>query len=193
MIAGGKAASQSATTSTAFVDVSVKGRPFLGPKGAAVTVVEFTDYQCPFCERFFKDTYRPLLKAYKGKIRFVVRNFPIAQLHPLAEKAAEAAECANDQGKFWEYHDVLFTKQDKLDVESLKQNASDLHLDSERFDKCLDNGDKADVVQADLNDGTRYGVTGTPTFFVNGERLTGAQPLEAFRASIDAKLKKSTD
>lgn len=173
----------------AVADVAVAGRPALGPENAKVTVVEFTDYQCPFCKRYFDQTYRPLLDAYEGRIRYVVRNFPIESIHPFAQKAAEAAECAHDEGKFWKYHDLLFSNQDTLDAGSLKRYAAQVGLDRRRFGRCLDGGVKASVVRKDLEDGRRYGVRGTPTFFINGERLAGAKPLGEFRSAIDAKLR----
>jgi protein-disulfide isomerase len=169
------------------VKVSVSGRPSRGPEGAKVTVVEFTDYECPFCKRHFNETYPALIAAYEGRIRYVVRNFPLAR-HPLAPKAAEAAECAHEQGRFWEYHDVLF-RTEALDLESLKRHATGLGLDRSRFDQCLDSGAKAEVVRQDMEDGRRYGVSATPTFFINGEKLTGAKSLDVFRKMIDDRLR----
>ncbi len=173
------------------VEVNVAGRPSQGPQGAKVTVVEFTDYQCPFCRRHFNETYQQLIAAYGGRIRYVVLNFPIASIHPLAPKAAEAAECAHDQGKFWEFHDVLFRDPDRLDVEGLKHHATAVGLNRSRFDQCLDSGAKGDVIRKDMEDGRRYGVSSTPTFFINGEKVTGAKPLEVFRGIIDDKLRGS--
>jgi protein-disulfide isomerase len=171
------------------VKVDVEGRPSRGPKDAKVTMVEFTDYQCPFCKRYFDETYEDLLKTYDGKIRYVVRNFPITSSHPQAAKAAEAAECAHDQDKFWEYHDRLFAQQERLDVESLKRLASDLGLDRGAFDTCLDGGEKTKLVEKDLEEGRRYGVRGTPTFFINGDFVAGAKPLIEFRSLIEPKLR----
>ena len=173
---------------TARVQISVDGRPFKGPEEASVTLVEFTDYQCPFCRRHFEQTMPDLLRAYEGRIKYVVLNFPIASIHPSAQKASEAAECAFDQGKFWEYHDTLFTNQQALDVDSLKQYARDLSLDAGPFDACLDSGAKTQLVLADVQAAHGYGVSGTPTFFINGESLVGARPLSAFRARIDTAL-----
>jgi protein-disulfide isomerase len=173
----------------AIAGVRVAGRPSRGPENAKVTVVEFTDYECPFCKRHFNETYHALLDEYEGRIRYVVRNFPIATIHPSAPKAAEAAECAFEQGKFWEYHDGLFGIAASLDVESLKQQATNVGLDRGRFDQCVDSGAKAQVVREDIEDGRRYGVTGTPTFFINGEKLVGARSLDGFRQIIDDKLR----
>lgn len=173
----------------AFAEVSVAGRPSRGPENAKVTVVEFTDYECPFCRRHFNQTYQALLDAYEGRIRYVVRNFPIATIHPSAPKAAEAAECAFEQGKFWEYHGGLFENAGSLDLESFKKLATNLGLDRARFDQCLESGAKAQVVRQDIEDGRRYGVTGTPTFFINGEKVVGARSLDVFRQMIDDKLR----
>lgn len=174
---------------TPTIDVNVDpGRPSRGPQDAKVTLVEFTDYQCPFCRRHFNETYQRLIAAYEGRIRYVVLNFPIARIHPLAPKAAEAAECAHEQGKFWEYHDALFVHADALGVESLKKHAMDVGLDRGRFEHCLDSGAKTDVVRKDMEDGRRYGVSATPTFFINGEKVTGAKPFEVFRGIIEDKL-----
>jgi len=170
-------------------EIDVEGRPSQGPEDAKVTIVEFTDYQCPFCSRYYKETYPKLLEAYERRVRYVVRNFPISSIHPLAQGAAEAAECAHDQGKFWKYHDVLFENQNALDLPSLKRYAAQVGLDRERFDACMREGEKAAVVRKDLEDGRRYGVRGTPTFFVNGQFLAGAKPLDEFRAVIDPKLR----
>ena len=170
------------------VEVSIKGRPYLGPEDAAVTVVEFTDYECPFCSRHFRQTLPDLLREYEGRVRYVVRNYPIDILHPFAQKAAEAAECAYDQGKFWEYHDLVLENQDSLDSVSLKKYASDLALDTGEFELCLDSEAKGEVVLQDRLDGREYGVTGTPTFFINGVIMVGAQPLSRFRTLIDAAL-----
>ena len=170
------------------VQVSVEGRPFIGPEDAPVTIVEFSDYQCPFCGRHFQQTLPQLLREYEGKVKYVLINYPIASLHPFAQKAGEAAECAFDQGKFWEYHDALFTNQQSLGVDSLKRYASDLGLNAATFNTCLDSGAKTAQVLKDFQDGQSYGVTGTPTFFINGQRLVGARPFDSFKSIIDAAL-----
>ena len=173
------------------IAMSVDGRPFLGPEDAAVTVVEFTDYECPFCSRHFRQTLPDLLREYEGQVRYVVRNYPIDILHPNAQKAAEAVECAYDQDKFWEYHDLVFDNQDSLDTISLKKYAADLALDTSEFELCLDSDVKSEVVLQDRLDGREYGVTGTPTFFINGVIMVGAQPLSRFKTLIDAALASS--
>ena len=161
-------------------DVSTEGRPQRGADDAPITIVEFTDYECPFCGRFIRETYPALMSDYGDRIRYVVRNFPLSSIHPNARKAAEAAECAFDQGRFWEYHDALFEHQDALDVPSLKVYAEDLGLDVEAFSTCLDSGAKRAVVSADHSDALALGVSATPTFFVNGRSLVGAHGLDVF-------------
>jgi protein-disulfide isomerase len=174
-------------------DVRTAGRPSEGPAHAPVTIVEFADFQCPFCGAFARDTEHELLAAYRGKVRFVIRDFPISGLHPYAEKAAEAAECAYDQGKFWPYHDLLFAHQDALDDAHLKAYAKQVGADGRAFSRCLDSGRKAAVVAADEADGQRYGVSATPTFFINGQKLIGAKPLDGFKQIIDPMLRSAHD
>jgi protein-disulfide isomerase len=160
--------------------------PARGPEGAPITIVEFSDFQCPFCSRAIK-TVDEVLAAYPNQVRLVFRHFPL-EFHKQAPKAAEASMCANDQGKFWEYHDTLFANQQALEVPQLKEHAKKVGLDTARFDKCLDSGEKAAVVNADLDDGKKVGVNGTPAFFINGVLLSGAQPIEEFKSIIDAEL-----
>jgi protein-disulfide isomerase len=169
------------------VEVSATG-PARGPDGAAITIVEFSDFQCPYCVRA-EGTVKDLLELekYKGKIRLVYRDYPLPS-HHLAPKASEAAHCAADQGKFWEMHDKLFAASPKLEVTDLKGYARELSLDAGRFDKCLDSGDKTKVVQDHAKAGEEAGVRGTPAFFINGRLLSGAQPLEAFKSIVDAEL-----
>jgi len=164
----------------------VKGSP-----SAPVTIIEFSDYQCPFSARFFSQTLPQIDKDYikTGKVKFAYRDYPLA-FHQSAQKAAEASECSHEQGKFWEYHDTLFENQQALDVASLKKYAKDLKLDTQKFNSCLDSGKMASEVQADFKDGSSYGVSGTPCFFVNGLRISGALPYEAFKEAIEKELKK---
>ncbi len=166
-------------------------RPYRGPADAPVTIVEFTDYQCPFCARHFQQTYPLLLQNYGDRIKYIVRNFPIVQSHRHAMEAAEAAECAFDQGKFWEYHDRLFEGNSALDHENLKRYAEDVGLDTLRFSECLDSGRKSPIVARDLEDGSRNGVRGTPTFFINGRILIGAQHYAVFRDYIERALQEA--
>lgn len=185
------AAVPSLTEPAAIVDVAVEGRPYRGRADAPVTVVEFTDYQCPFCARHFRETYGPLLSRYGDTVRYVVRNFPIAALHPQAQQAAEAAECAAEQGGFWRYHDLLFERAPALDLESLRAYAAEAGLDGRPFADCLESGRKAQIVAKDLADGVAYGVTATPTFFINGRRVIGAATLAEFEAQISAALRQT--
>ena len=163
-----------------------------GAANAPVTMIEFSDFQCPFCGRFFEDAYPQIKKDYidTGKVQLIFRNFPLTSIHPNAQPAAEAAECADEQGKFWQYHDQLFTNQAMLSVENYKQWAKDLGLDTKKFNDCVDTHKYASKVSKDESDGQAAGVDGTPAFFVNGALISGAQPYGAFKAAIDAALVK---
>jgi protein-disulfide isomerase len=164
--------------------------PVLGDDDAPLTIVEFSDFQCPFCARFRTQTFDQLKSEYidTGKVKFVFRDFPLNSIHPLAQKASEASECADDQGKFWEYHDKIFLDQRSLSVSSLKQWAVDLDLDAEEFNECLDSGKHASEVNKDLADASKAGGRGTPYFIVGGQTLSGAQPFTAFQAAIESQL-----
>lgn len=171
------------------VDVEAKG-PSRGPSTAPVTIVEFSDFQCPYCGREFPVVER-LMKDYDGKVRLVFRNFPL-DFHPFAEKAAEAGACAADQGKFWELHDKMFGNQQKLGVDDLKGYAKAIPgLDAAKFDKCLDSGEKKDMVAADEKAGADAGVQGTPAFFVNGVFINGAVPYDQMKQTVDGELKRN--
>jgi protein-disulfide isomerase len=161
-----------------------------GAKDAPVTIVEFSDFQCPFCKNATL-TVKQVVEKYSGKVKWVFRDFPIAGLHPAAPKAHEAARCAAEQGKFWEYHDLLFEKSPRQAPDELKQYAKDLKLDAASFVQCLDSGKHEAEVNRDIQDGARLGVTGTPTFFINGRQLVGAQPSTAFQKIIDSELAAS--
>ena len=169
------------------VTVAATG-PSKGPAAAPVTIVEFSDFQCPYCSRASK-TAEQVLTAFAGKVRLVFRDYPLP-FHDKAKKAAEAGHCADEQGKFWEMHNWMFDHQDKLDVAGLKEGAKSLGLDAAKFDPCLDSGKFAKAVDDNMNDGQKAGVSGTPAFFVNGKLLSGAQPFEAFKESIEAELNK---
>lgn len=161
--------------------------PAKGPESAPVTIVEFSDFQCPFCSRAI-GTVDEVTKTYGDKVRLVFRQFPL-DFHKQAQKAAEASLCANDQGKFWDMHDKLFANQSALGVDDLKKYAGELKLDTAKFNTCLDSGEKAATVKADQADGSKVGVNGTPAFFINGIMLSGAQPFSEFQSVIDAELK----
>jgi protein-disulfide isomerase len=160
--------------------------PSRGPAGAPITIVEFSDFQCPYCIRA-EETVKQVLAAYPDKVRLVYRDFPLP-MHPLAPKAAQASQCALDQGKYWELHGKLFEAGGKLEVPALKQYARDVGLDGDKFDKCLDSDQKKAVVDASQKAGEAVGVNGTPAFFINGRFLNGAVPLDEFKKIIDEEL-----
>jgi len=182
--------------------VSLDDDPVKGNPDAPVTVVEFSDFQCPFCSRFFEQTLPLIEENYidTGKIKFVYKDLPLDNLHPNARSAHIAAECADEEGKFWEYHDVLFQKQAEwqrlassdLDI-TLSQFAVDLGMQAASFESCMESQDIADEVNQDTLEAARYGATGTPTFFIGTEKdgfikLVGAQPYAAFQRAIDEQL-----
>lgn len=171
------------------VQVSVDDDAVRGDPDAPVTIIEFSDYECPFCGRFYTQTLDQIKTNYidTGKVKMVYRDFPLS-FHPNAQKAAEAAECAGEQDKYFEMHDMLFDDQQSLNIDSYKKYAGELGLDQEEFDECLDSDAMADEVRKDFQDGQAAGVTGTPGFFINGKILTGAQPFSAFEAAIEAEL-----
>ena len=164
--------------------------PALGSASAPVTLVEFSDYQCPFCQRV-EPTLKRLRAVYGDKLRIVWKDFPLTQIHPQAVKAGEAAHCAGDQGKYWELHDVLFTKQQELQPDDLKRHALELGLDAAKFNQCLDSSKYAERVSEGVAEGGALGVNSTPTIFINGRRLSGAQPYEVFAAVIDEELARA--
>lgn len=169
------------------VAVSTAGAPFKGSAKAAVTIVEFSDFHCPFCRRVIA-TLAQLESRYGEGIKLVFRDFPIESLHPGATKAHEAARCANDQEKFWAYHDKLFAAPPQSSSESFKELAKELGLDVNVFESCLNSGKHQAAIKADISDGNRVGVSGTPAFFINGRQIAGAQPLEVFTRIIDDEL-----
>ncbi len=170
-------------------NISADDDPARGPADAPVTVIEFTDFQCPACGRTYP-ILEEALKPYAGRVRFVVRDFPL-DMHENARKAAEAADAANAQGKFFEYMDILFKHQNELDVASLKKYASQLGLDRAKFNAALDGGAFAAEVQHDVDDGMRYGIFATPTIFVNGQRIHDASTVESIRAAVDRALARA--
>lgn len=170
------------------ISVSVDGDPSTGPDNAPITIVEFSDYQCPFCQRWHEDTFKALMEAYPNQIRFVYRDFPLYSIHPQAEPAAEAANCANAQGKFWEYHESLFSEKMDLGPQAYLTYASELGLDINAFEQCLEKNEFIAEITADFNDGSNLGVSSTPTFFINGIMIVGAQPLNIFQSIIDMEL-----
>jgi len=184
------------------IKISLDDDPIRGNPDAPITIVEFSDYQCPFCARFYAQTLPLLLEEYidEGKVNLVYRDFPVQRIHPNALAAAAAAECADEQGKYWEYHDTLFEKQNawaKLDsnsaISTFSQFAAEIELEQQQFDNCLESGKYLEEVQADFSDGKNYQVTGTPGFFIGNEdigfvKIIGAKPYDAFKKVIDAQL-----
>ena len=164
--------------------------PSIGSSKAPITIVEFSDFQCPFCLRA-APTLKQLRASYGDKVRLVWKDFPLTQIHPQAFKAGEAGHCAAEQGKFWEYHDQLFNNQQSLMPDDLKKYAANLGLDAEKFNACLDTSKHAEIVRGGVAQGTMLGVNSTPTVFVNGRRVSGAQPYEYFAAVIDEELART--
>jgi protein-disulfide isomerase/Skp family chaperone for outer membrane proteins len=171
------------------VQINTAGFPSRGPADAPVTIVEFSDFECPYCGGLYP-TLKQVEKNYPQQVRIVYRQFPLANIHPHAQKAAEASLCANDQQKFWEFHDSMFTNQRELSVPDLKQRAVDLKMDTQTFNQCLDSGRHAADVQADIQEGARNGVTGTPAMFINGRFLSGNQPYAEIRSVIEDELQR---
>ena len=190
---------QPTPTQPAVVEASADDDPFIGPEDAAVTIIEFSEFLCPYCQRFALQTLPQIKQAYEGKVRYVYRDF-IVHGEP-ATKISEATECADDQEKFWEYHDHLWENYSTLGQQAqtgmdaltttLKGYASDLGLDTATFNDCLDTGKRTAEVQKDSQDARAYGVTGTPAFFINGRLVSGAQPFSVFQQVIDAALEEA--
>jgi protein-disulfide isomerase len=162
--------------------------PALGPEDAPVTIVEFSDFQCPYCQVWYEQVFTQLMADYPDQIRFVYRDFPLIQIHPGAQPAAEAAECANDQDKYWDFHDAIFSGQYEFSRDGFLKIAADLGLNTTTFASCIDSGKYADEVLGDLQDGINMGVQSTPTFYINGFKVEGALPYESFKSIIDQIL-----
>jgi protein-disulfide isomerase len=182
------------------VVLSIEGSPYMGDKNAKVTLIEFSDYQCPFCARHSAKTLPQLLTDYvkTGKVKYVLRDFPLEAMHPAALKAAEAAHCAGEQGKYWELHDRLLMSQKAIDPKELPGHAKALGLDVPKLEQCVDSGKYTAQVRKDVDDGQKAGVSGTPTFFLGATQgdttvkatrmLVGAQPYPSFKEAIDGLL-----
>ena len=184
-------------------EFSVAGTPAKGNRGATVAVIEFSDYQCPFCSRYATQTYPQLNKEYveSGKVQYFFVNYPIEQIHPFAFKAHEAASCAAEQGKYWEMHDRLFGNQSLLAPPELSKHAAAIGLDMAKFQPCLDSGRTGDLIRKDVARSQQIGVSGTPAFLIgtidpNGtavkglKMISGAQPFAVFKPILDEVLKK---
>ena len=163
--------------------------PSLGPASAPVTLIEFSDFECPFCQRV-APTLKKVREAYGDRVRVVWKDYPLTQIHPNAFKAGEAGHCAAEQGKFWEFHDRLFANQQALMPDALKGHASTLGLDTTKFNACLDSSKYGERVRDGIAQGTRLGVNSTPTIYINGRLISGAQPYEVIAGIIDEELSK---
>ncbi len=170
--------------------VSTEGAPSIGPADAPVTIVEFSDFQCPYCAQVH-NTLEKVIEDYGSKVRLVFRQFPLVKIHHDAERAAEASLCAYQQGKFWEMHDAMFTDQSKLSAEQLKETAKTLGLDEEEFNTCLDSNKFKDQIAEDTEAGTTVGVSGTPAFFINGRPLNGAVGYDVVAGIVAEELAKT--
>ena len=197
VVPGGSTGDPNEPPAKVKVEVS-KDDHVLGDPKAKVTIVEFSDFQCPFCRTFWSDTYTKIKSQYidTGKVKIVYKHFPL-EFHPMALPSALASECAAEQGKFWEMHDKIFQEQDKqgqgtvqFNLESLKKWAGEIGLDTNKFNNCLDSGKYSNEVSKDLSDATSSGGQGTPYFVIGTIPLSGAQPFAAFQQVIEAELNK---
>jgi protein-disulfide isomerase len=168
-------------------DIPIANSYTIGPSDAPITIVEFSDYECPFCRRWHAEVYEPLLAAYPGKIKLVYRNLPLTSIHPDAQGAAEAAMCAGEQDVYWKYHDKLFSGETLGNTVYL-QYAQDLGLNMATFQSCLNDHKYQEAIQKDSDFAINLGIRSTPTFFINGLAIVGAQPLDVFKQVIDKEL-----
>ena len=172
-------------------DIPTEGFPFDGPEDAPIVIVEFSDFECPFCTKWHNETYLPLLEEYPDQIKLVYRNFPLTSIHPNAYLSAEAAMCAGDQDAYWPYHEKLFVGEHGLSKLALNEYARELELDTATFEECLESRRYQDFVRADMDYAISIGVQSTPTFYINGQLVVGAQPIQVFRQIIDRELADS--
>jgi predicted DsbA family dithiol-disulfide isomerase len=168
-------------------EIATAGYPARGPANAPVTIVEFADFECPYCGGLYP-TLKQVESNYNGKVRLIYRQFPLVNSHPHAQKAAEASLCAQEQGRFWEFYDSLFSRQYELEVPQLKARAVALKMDTAAFDSCLDSGKQAAAIKKDQDDARKSGVSSTPTLFINGRSISGNRPYADLRAIIDDEL-----
>jgi protein-disulfide isomerase len=162
--------------------------PIYGAVDAPVTLIMFSDYQCTYCRKWYGETFKALMAAYPGKLRFVYKDFPLSSIHPEASPAALAARCAGEQGKYWDYQDLLFTSPTGLSAAAYRQYASDLSLDSAKFDDCLATRRYEQAIEADYQTAATLGIQSTPTFFINGVPILGAESIDAFKQIIDQEI-----
>jgi protein-disulfide isomerase len=179
---------QANPTSIPRYDIPLDDDPRLGPDNAAITIVEFSDYECPYCRKFHSEVFHQLMDDYPDQIQFVYRDFPLTSIHPNAFDAAMAANCAGEQDVYWQYHDLLFGASLGLSAEAYTSYASQLDLDTTAFKQCLNTKKYQDEIQSDYDFAAQLGIRSTPTFFINGIPIVGAQPLEIFRSVIDKEL-----
>lgn len=164
------------------------GDPSIGPADAPITIIEFSDFQCPYCQKWHEEVWKKLQAEYPTQIRLVYRDFPLYSIHPQAGPAANAAECANEQNKYWEYHDLLFSGGQTLGESTFTAYASQVNLDLNAFQTCMTENRYESEVRADFDYASGIGIQSTPTFFLNGVALIGAQPYEVFKELIDLEL-----
>jgi len=179
----------SGTVRPAIPQIETADDPFLGPAEASVVVVEFADFQCPYCKQVYS-MVRELAAQYGNRVKFILRDFPLSEIHPEAQAAAEASGCAFEQGteKFWAYHDKLYQNQEALSSSTYDVIAAQVNLDEQAFKRCMSSHARQDEIQSDLADGAAVGVTGTPTFFLNGYRVQGVIPKDKFAKALDLLL-----
>ena len=199
-VAQAQSAQPGAAASPVTAKINLAGAPSLGRADAPVTIIEFSDFECPFCQRFNKTTLPEIKRDYvdSGKVRYVFLDFPLEQMHPKARKAAEAAGCAAEQGKFWEMHDILFEVSTNLDLRLYPEYAKKLKLESAAFEQCLGSGKQSARINAGLASGRSVGINATPSFIITktdggdiatgGVIVTGAQPYERFKDAIEQAL-----
>ncbi len=170
------------------LDIPTEGFPFDGPENAPITIVEFSDFECPYCTKWHNEVYLNLIEMYPDQIKLVYRNFPLTNIHANAYLAAEAAMCAGDQDSYWDYHEKLFVGAHGLSESALKEYAKELELDQALFEDCLETGKYESFVRDDMTYAMSIGVQSTPTFYVNGELVIGAQPIQVFQQIIEREL-----
>jgi protein-disulfide isomerase len=181
------AAIETTDTPTRY-DVPVDDDPVYGRDDAPVTLIEFSDYECPYCQKWHAEVLPRLMETYPEQVRFVFRDFPLSSIHSNAAPAAEAANCAGDQGSYWEYNSLLFQRTLGLGSEALTSYAAQLNLDAVKFKECVDSRRHQAEVEADYEFAANFGIRSTPTFFINGLAVVGAQPFEVFQTVIEKEL-----
>lgn len=180
----------SVTQATKRYDVPVGNNPYLGSENAAVTIIEFGDYECPYCKEWYLQVYPQIMSAYSGKIRFVFRDFPLSSIHADALPAAEAADCAGEQGKYWAFHDKLLSGGLTLGMDAYTTYAKNLGLNLDTFNTCVQTNKYENQVETNVTFATNLGIQSTPTFFINGIAVVGAQSFDVFKQIIDQELSK---